>query len=359
VKSQENEKIAKAVQKWYRKHKRKLPWRASRNPYHIWISEIMLQQTQVETVIPYYQRFIKQFPNIMALAHSSLEEVLKVWENMGYYSRARNLHEAAKKISQEMGGDFPKTREAMLALPGIGNYTASAILSFAYHQPLAAIDGNLKRILARLSMIKDPVETPSAKRKIETLAHDLANRIDSADLNQGLMDLGAKVCRPRNPSCLSCPLNPFCRAYKRGLQEKLPLRVGKEPIPHKDFTAGIIQDEQGRLLIIKRPAKGFLGGLWRLPGGERKGRKAIKTTLESIIKSELGIEVCAGKKILSIKHAYSHFRITFHVFRGDLIHPRPKPLEADQWKWCRIQDLKKYPFSKAEHKIIRAVFFKE
>ena len=192
MKSQDRNQIAQVIQSWYRQHHRNLPWRRSRNPYHIWISEIMLQQTQVETVIPYYQRFIKQFPTISSLAGASLEEVLKAWENMGYYSRARHLHETARKVVGEMGGEIPQSKTRLLSLPGIGPYTAAAILSFAYHQPVAAVDGNVKRVLARLFLIKEPLEKHQTRRKIEELAQDLTALVDSAEFNQGLMDFGPK-----------------------------------------------------------------------------------------------------------------------------------------------------------------------
>ena len=224
--------ITKTLLDWYRQHQRILPWRENPDPYRVWISEIMLQQTRVETVIPYYQHFLKRFPTVKALAAASLDEVLKAWENMGYYARARHLHWAAQMIVDQLNGLIPDNRETLSGLPGIGPYTTGAILSIAFGQPVAAVDGNVRRVLSRLFAVKEPMDRPKTQRELQVRAEALLPKHSPGSFNQALMDLGAMICTPRIPNCQDCPIQRLCRGRKAHLQDHLPVSAKKIPIPH-------------------------------------------------------------------------------------------------------------------------------
>ena len=307
--------IPDRILSWYARHQREFPWRNTRNPYFVWVSEVMLQQTQVETVIPYYHRFLKQFPTIEALAEASLQEVLKAWENMGYYARARHLHVAAREVVNRMGGEIPKSWDELIRLPGIGTYTASAILSFAFDKRFPTVDGNARRVLCRLYAIQEPIDQSSTQREIHDLAAKIIPSEDPASFNHGIMELGATICKPRSPLCNTCPVGDLCLAFQKGLQEALPITRERKPLRHKDMTAAIIGDKRGRLLIVQRPNKGLLGGLWKFPGGERGPDETLQQGLRRRVREELGIGVNVRKALTSVDHAYTHFRITLHAFR--------------------------------------------
>jgi A/G-specific adenine glycosylase len=344
--------ISDLVLRWYGKHQRDLPWRRTKDPYRIWISEVMLQQTQVDTVLPYYRRFLSAFPSVKSLAEASLQDVLKIWENLGYYSRARHLHLAAKQITACWGGQIPDTEKALLSLAGIGRYTAAAILSFAFGQQVATVDGNVRRVICRLFAIQDPLDQADTLRRIDRIAEELVPKAHSSPFNQGLMDLGATVCSPRKPSCNACPLHSFCLAKKQGLQDTLPMRKKRSPLAHKDVTAGIVADRQGRLLVVQRPHSGLLGGLWKFPGGERKPKEALQSALRRSVKEEVGVRIQVKKPIASVKHAYTHFRVTFHAFQCELNGGKPRALGCHRWQWTTLSGLSKIPFSRGERKII-------
>jgi len=315
----------------------------------------MLQQTQVDTVIPYYHRFLEKFSTVGELAEASLQEVLKAWENMGYYGRARNLHAAAKEIAGQLGGRMPQDRKTLLSLPGIGPYTAAAVLSFAFGIPLATVDGNVRRILARLFAIKEPVDQGPTQRRLHELASELVPDRDSSGFNQGLMDLGATLCTPRNPSCDECPLQNHCLAFQKGLQETLPVTKKRGPLPHRDMTAAVIKDSKQRLLIVQRPQTGLLGGLWKFPGGEKTPREPVKTALKRTIQEELGIAVHPDKALVEVKHIYTHFRMTLHAWQCTPIKGRPRAMQCEKWEWVEKDRLSRYPFSRADRKVIESI----
>ena len=344
--------IPARILKWYKHHSRHLPWRTTRDPYHIWISEVMLQQTQVETVIPYYHRFLTRFPTVGTLAAASLQDVLKTWENLGYYARARHLHSAAKEIMTRTGGTIPDDEKQLRRLPGIGAYTAAAILSIAFDRSMPAVDGNVRRVLCRLYAIRDPLEESKTLRRIDELASDLIPAKAPSRFNQGIMDLGAMICTPRNPSCALCPVQKSCLAFDLGLQDALPVTRKRGPFPHKQMTAGILCDDLGGLLIVRRPPRGLLGGLWKFPGGEKGPGKGLKNSLVQEIHRELGIEVRVGGKITAVKHAYTHFRITLHAFRCSLIKGEPKAVKGHSWLWVDPKNLADFPFSNVDRKIM-------
>lgn len=334
------------------RHRRDLPWRKTRDPYFIWVSEVMLQQTQVETVIPYYHRFLTRFPTVETLARASLQDVLKIWENLGYYARARHLHSAAKEIMARTGGAIPDSEKELLRLPGVGAYTAAAILSIAFGRRIPAVDGNTRRVICRIFAIRDSLEETKTLRRVHKLASDLVPIKAPFLFNQGIMDLGATVCTPRNPSCERCPVQAPCMAFEQGLHDALPVTRKRGPFPHKHMTAGVLCDDSGRLLIVRRPLRGLLGGLWKFPGGEKKAGKGLKNSLGQEIHRELGIGVQVGEKITAVKHAYTHFRITLHAFRCTMSGGDPSAVACDSWQWIDSRNLADLPFSNVDRKIM-------
>ncbi len=347
--------ISDRILSWYTRHKRDLPWRKTRNPYFIWVSEVMLQQTQVDTVIPYYQRFLKQFPTIEALARASLQEVLKAWENMGYYARARHLHAAAREVANRMGGKIPKTWDELIRLPGIGTYTASAILSFAFNKRFPTVDGNARRVLSRLYAIQEPIDERRTQQKIHELATKMIPSEDPASFNHGIMELGATICKPQRPSCKTCPVQDLCLAFQKGLHETLPIMRERKPLRHKEMTAAVIRDKRGRMLIVQRPNKGLLGGLWKFPGGERAPDETLQQGLCRRVREELGIEIEVEESLTSVDHAYTHFRITLHAFRCARRNGKPRAIGCDKVQWVKLDRLDDFPFSRADRKVIEAL----
>ena len=340
---------------WYASNQRQLPWRKTRNPYHIWVSEVMLQQTQVETVIPYYRRFLSRFPTVEVLAAAPLDNVLKVWENMGYYARARNLHTAAMEVVKRFGGRVPSTRDELVRLPGIGDYTAGAILSIAFGQPVPAIDANVRRVMVRIYAIDQPIEQSRTQRRIADLTRNLLPGDHPGLFNQALMDLGAGICTPRTPQCTVCPVCSSCAASQRNLQDVLPISRKRAPIPHNHVTAGVVNDVRGRILVVRRPDKGLLGGLWKFPGGPQETDETLECCLQKRVLEEAGIRIRVGRPIVSVNHAYTHFRITLHAFQCTHEAGKPRSLGCTDWQWMTLPQLKDLAFSKADRKIIEVL----
>ncbi|MFQ5795942.1 MAG: A/G-specific adenine glycosylase [Candidatus Bipolaricaulia bacterium] len=353
---QDRKLLTDRLMAWYERHRRDLPWRRTQDPYQIWVSETMLQQTQVETVRPYYQRFIERFPTVEVLADASLEEVLKVWEGLGYYARARNLHRAAKIIVERYGRQVPDSRTELLKLPGIGRYTAGAILSIAFGKDEAIVDGNVRRVLCRLFAIDRPVTEAGTQRQLWTLAKTLLPRGQGREFNQALMELGATVCIPKHPRCLICPVAELCEANRLGLQAELPINTPKRDRPHYDIAVGIIWHDE-KVLIAKRPENGLLGGLWEFPGGKRQPDESLDRCLVREVKEELDIEVSVSQPqpFIVVKHGYTHFHVTLHVFHCTYQQGTPQPLGCDDWRWVRLEELPDYAFPVANHRIIKAL----
>lgn len=348
-----NDQLRKSLLAWYDQQGRDLPWRRQSDAYAIWVAEIMLQQTQVKTVIPYYERWLAQFPSVEALAAADLQQVLKAWEGLGYYARARNLHKAAKQIVTQHNGVFPDTLDEVLALPGIGRTTAGGILSAAYNQPVSILDGNVKRVLARLTAL--PVPPTRATQKLWQLSDRLLDRDRPRDFNQALMDLGATLCTPKNPSCLLCPWRKFCQAFQQNLQAEIPMRDRSSPLPHKQIGVAVIWNDQGQILIDRRPAEGLLGGLWEFPGGKIEPDETVAECICREIKEELDIEVAVGEHLITIEHAYTHFRVTLNVYHCCYLSGDPKPLACDEIRWVTPQEIGQFPFPKANIKIIEVL----
>ncbi|MBI5197529.1 MAG: A/G-specific adenine glycosylase [Nitrospirae bacterium] len=335
--------------KWYRKAGRDLPWRRTVDPYAVWVSEIMLQQTQVATVIPYYRSFLSAFPGVADLAKAPLERVLKVWEGMGYYARARNLHQAARVVLDEHDGEVPDDLERLTRLPGIGRSTAGAIVSIAYGKKAPILDGNVRRVLARLFAVREPVSLPAVQQKLWGLSEQLVPEKDASSFNQALMDLGAMVCTPKTPACSACCINTRCLAYREGIQEKIPAKTPSPKTPHYHVAVGVIW-KNGKVLITQRPPKGLLGGLWEFPGGKLEDGETPESAVRREIREELNLAVSVGDPINVIRHAYTHFKITLHSFHCTYQGGRIRT--GQPYCWVPPSELNRYAFPAANRKII-------
>ncbi len=341
---------------WYEANQRPLPWRGTSDPYAIWLSEVMLQQTQVEAVIPYYLRFLKAFPTIEALARAPLEGVLKLWENMGYYSRARHLHAAARVLAASHGGRLPDNPAELRELPGIGAYTSGAILSIAFGKAVPAVDGNVKRVLSRIFTVNGPLNTGSTQRLISALAEALIPKEEPGRFNQALMDLGAMLCRPRIPRCAACPLTSLCLAFIGNCQHRFPVAGKRAVRPRREAAVAVIRDGEERLLVIRRPERGFLGGLWTFPGGMLQPGETAAEALEKRCREELEIAVAVGKSLITLQQAYTHFQLTLHVFFATLRQEGPQLLAGGDRRWASPGEIPGLPFSRAEQKVLAALF---
>lgn len=343
--------------RWYKTHRRDLPWRRTRDPYRILLSEVMLQQTQVQTVIPYYRRWLKVFPTFGALAKAPLNKVLKQWEGLGYYSRARNLHSLAKTVIKQYKGKLPSTFAELKALPGIGRYTAGAVLSIAFNKDYPVVDGNVQRVLARYFGITQNVARPETQKQLWKLATSLVPAGRAGDYNQALMELGALICTPRNPNCPKCPVRSRCEALLHGQQTKIPIKTKKTSTPHFHIGAGVIW-HHGKILISQRPLKGLLGGLWEFPGGKQEAGETLRETVRREIQEELGIQVEVGKKLVKVDHAYSHFKITLHAHDCAYLSGNVQNLGVMAWRWVKPHELTRFAFPAANQPIIRKLLGK-
>lgn len=344
--------FSKLLLKWYIKNARALPWRDSRDAYAVWVSEIMLQQTRVDTVIPYFLRWMDKFPNLPSLAQADQQEVLKAWEGLGYYSRARNLHKAARQVVDQFNGQFPATEKELQSLPGIGKYTSAAIASIAFGADAAALDGNIKRVLARAFNVSIPVNSPTGEKALLDLARTHLPAGRAGDYNQALMDLGAMICLPKNPSCRICPLAKICQANLLGLQSSLPTLAKRVKTPHYIVTAAVIR-KNGKVLIARRPAKGLLGGMWEFPGGKQEKGESLQECLRREILEELGCNIQVGGELGVFKHAYTHFSITLHCFESKLNGGTPRAIEATEIRWVSTLELADFPMGKVDRLISR------
>jgi A/G-specific adenine glycosylase len=340
--------------RWFEANARDLPWRRRRTPYRVWLSEMMLQQTQVDTVIPYFQRFTKRFPTVRALADAPLDEVLKLWEGLGYYARARNLHRAAQIVAREFKGRFPKTVEALMRLPGVGRYSAGAIASLAFGVDAPALDGNVARVLCRVFAIRRDLRETRTRDELWSLAGSLLPKGQAGKFNEALMELGATICTPRAPRCEICPIAAHCEARRRGIQERLPVKRVRKLTPHYDVTAAVIR-RNDRVLIAQRPHDGMLGGLWEFPGGKRETGESLENCLRREIREELRLEIEVGEPVAVVKHAYTHFRITLHAFECRVLSGKARAIGVAGFKWVRMSELDRYAFAVTDRRIIQAL----
>lgn len=345
--------LTNKVLDWYAQHARDLPWRRSPHPYAVWVSEIMLQQTRVKTVIPFFERWMERFPTIRALANASLVEVLSAWEGLGYYHRARNLHRAAYIVLTEYGGKLPMYPKALRKLPGIGRYTAGAIASIAFGLDEPALDGNIRRVLARLFDVREPPSSPAGENRFWDLAAAHLPTGQAGTYNQALMDLGAMICTPRAPDCPRCPLLYLCQARDLGIQEQRPVSIARPKIPHHTVTAAVIR-RNGQLLIAQRPLDGLLGGLWEFPGGKQQAGENLASCLQREILEELGVKISVGDLLGVYRHAYTHFRVTLHAFGCILLSGgEPHPIQVIDLRWVTPYELPDYPMGKIDRQIAR------
>ncbi|MCP4641067.1 MAG: A/G-specific adenine glycosylase [bacterium] len=335
--------------RWYRREARDLPWRRTQDPYAVWVSEIMLQQTRIDQGAPYYERFMAAFPTVEALAAASDDAVLKLWEGLGYYSRARNLHKAARLVAE--GGRFPETAEAWTELPGVGRYTAGAIASIVFGERAPVVDGNVIRVLARLFDIEACTDDTATRKVLWALAETLVPPKNPGDFNQALMELGAMVCTPKSPVCDGCPVRNQCQAREEGVQEQRPVRKAKKRVPHHEIVVAAIRKD-GQYLIGKRPPGGLLGGLWEFPGGKVEPGESHQQALRREVKEELGVTVRIGGLVTSVNHAYSHFRVTLNVYRCTLTRGTPVPHSHTELRWVALEEFGDLAFPKANHKFL-------
>ncbi|NDY73422.1 A/G-specific adenine glycosylase [Desulfobacter hydrogenophilus] len=339
---------------WYRDNCRQLPWRSDISVYRVWVSEVMLQQTQVKTVIPYYIRFMETWPDLKDLAATGLETVLKTWEGLGYYARARNLHKAAGIVVRDMGGIIPDDYKGFKNLPGVGDYIASAVLSITGSKPHAVVDGNVKRVLARLLCVDAPVNHSAAHKAYKAIAEKLLYEKDPGTYNQAVMELGALVCTPKRPDCGPCPLAGECCAYEKQVTDIFPRRIKKKKVPTVHIAAGIVK-KKGKVLITRRKLDGLLGGLWEFPGGKVEPKESSEQACIRELREETGIEAGNLQFLTRVFHAYTHFKIEMDVFFCDYISGRVLLNGPIDHKWVSVDQLHQFPFPRANLKFMELI----
>jgi len=337
--------------KWYDEHQRDLPWRNTTDPYPVWISEVMLQQTQVQTVIPYYLKFLNHFPSITALAQVDSEALLRLWAGLGYYSRARNLQKAAQIIVKQFGGRFPQSYTDVLALPGIGRYTAAAIVSIAFGQPYAVLDGNVSRVLARLFKISGDTKSSAVQRRLWTAAQHLLPPTRPGDFNQAVMELGATVCSPRQPRCLLCPWMQQCLARQQGLQELLPEKA-RQAKSRRSLQAAVVICHRGRFLIVCRSDRRLLKGFWEFPTTELRQKASAARMVARLAVRNHGLNLESVAPLMTVKHSITSQRIDLQVFRAQLAVGVSSRMNDANCRWVRLKDMSQYPFAAASQRIV-------
>lgn len=337
---------------WFENEQRQLPWRENQDPYRVWVSEIMLQQTRVDTVIPYYNRFMEQFPTIETLAVAHEEKVLKAWEGLGYYSRVRNLQSAVKEVHEQYGGKVPNTPEGISSLKGVGPYTAGAILSIAYGLPEPAVDGNVMRVLSRILLIEEDIAKPSTRKIFEQAVRTIISHDNPSFFNQAMMELGALICTPTSPSCLLCPVQEHCQAFAEGMQQQLPIKTKKKKQRQVQLAAAVLSNKVGKILIHKRPSKGLLADLWEFPNVEiNVSQKNELQHLSRFLLKEYAVEATLGQFIGQIDHVFSHLEWNVHVFSGKIDSIEE---ETSRLKLVSLEELQDYAFPVSHQKMLKA-----
>ncbi|MFV9511389.1 A/G-specific adenine glycosylase [Tepidibacillus sp. LV47] len=342
------ERFQEQLLRWFRQQKRDLPWRKDRDPYHIWVSEIMLQQTRVETVIPYYEKFMEQFPTLNDLAQAKEEEVLKAWEGLGYYSRARNLHQGVKEVQEKYSGKIPDEKEKILKIPGIGPYTAGAILSIAYGRKEPAVDGNVLRVFSRLLNSFEDISKIKTKKMIEEKVKELIPDHAASDFNQALMELGAMICTPKSPQCFFCPVMDFCEGRKEGNEDQLPVKAKKKG-QKIVYRIGLILQKDDKVAFVKRPSDGLLADMWELPSLESENPLSNQEWQEKI-KAEFGIELKLNQPWMTIEHTFSHLKWYLAIYKLDHLAQISKL--SSQWYWFTLEEAEKLSFPKAYKQVM-------
>lgn len=340
---------------WFKEEHRDLPWRGKTTAYETWVAEIMLQQTQVSTVKDYYEPFLERFPDVRALEDASQDEVLKAWEGMGYYARARRLHRAAKTIVSEFDGDLPRKKETLMQLSGIGDYTAAAIEAFAFGGDSPVMDSNVKRVMARWAGIETPLSRADTEARIrDTLQKALERASEPGQFSEGVMELGALICVPHDPHCEECPLQGTCDAYRTDRIGSLPVTQESPEKPHHEVVVAVIKDGNS-FLISRRPEDKMLGGLWEFPGGKLEADESLREALKREMLEELGIEVSVNGKIRTVPHEYSHLSINLHAYNCNILNGKPSAREDQTWRWVPLNELSQYAFPKANKTILETI----
>ncbi len=335
---------------WYHHHHRSLPWRQTRDPYAIWVSEVMLQQTRVETVLRYYPRFLARFPTLEALARAPLEEVLRLWQGMGYYARARNLHRAARQALERFGG-FPRHLEDFRSLPGVGPYTAAAVWAIAFGKPVLPLDGNVRRVLSRLFDLDSHRDPLYHQHGTPLLQHRSPE--ETSALAQALMELGALVCTPRKPACERCPVQDLCLAHQRNTVPLRPPPRPRRPRPHHQVVLAYLLNPEGRVLLTRRRPEGFLGGLWELPGGKVEPGETLEQALRRELQEEVGIQEITRLRYLgAVPHGYTHFSVTLHLFEAHTPQPVVHLQGPVAYAWVRPEEIRRYPLPRGTEKAL-------
>lgn len=341
--------IRAALLRWYRLHRRDLPWRAgpgeTPDPYRVWLSEVMLQQTRVEAVKPYFARWLDRFPTLQALVEAPQDEVLKAWEGLGYYSRARNFHRAAREVAERYGGSVPNDPALFRALPGVGRYTAGAVMSIAFGRPEAVVDGNVRRVLARWTDEPEPRDS-----ELWALAEALVPPVRPGDFNQALMELGATICTPRAPRCLECPVRAFCAAYVAGTQEARPAPRRAKPLPHEHQAVAVVERD-GRFLLARRHQDARLGGLWEFPGALRGVGESSAAAAERAGREVTGVSARAISPIATVDHAFTHVKVSYYAIRCAWIEGEGDPHGCDRVAWVTPAELDALALPLAQRRI--------
>ncbi len=347
---------------WYETEARDLPWRRTLDPYAILVSEIMLQQTRVETAIPYFERFLRAFATVEALAGAPIDDVLRQWEGLGYYRRAHNLHRAAREVAQRHDGRIPADLDSLRALPGIGPYTAAAVASIAFGANVPVLDGNVVRVLSRVFRVAGDPARAAVRRTLEAHARSSMPSGRAGDMNQALMDLGARICLSRKPRCADCPIAGHCEGHARGEETRFPQRGAKRAVPHRDVVAGVVWEggaepcsPGAKLLLAQREEGDMLGGLWEFPGGTVEVGESFEAALARELHEELGIEVAVGERFVTVEHAYTHFRMSLHTFHCRHICGQPRAIACADFAWVEPDGVSAYALSVADRKVANAL----
>lgn len=338
---------------WFDESHRDLPWRHTSDPYAIWISEVMLQQTQVSRVVIYFERFLNEFPTLEALAAAPLDNVLKLWEGLGYYSRARNLHRAAQVIVQNLDGKFPQTAQELQNLPGFGSYTAAAVASIAFGESVATVDGNVWRVLTRLACFSGTRNHLQTRKQVLRLAQNLLDQHHPGNFNQAMMELGATLCRPRNPACTDCPVSEFCGAFRSGTPEQWPQSAPKTYKPVIKAACGILKTGDS-FLVVQRPLEGLLGGLWEFPGARCHDQETLEAACLRGIQQKTGLHARVANPLTVVHHTFSHFRVELSAF---ICHIEEESIPSGRGTWVTLQELDQLALTRTMRKIIPFLTF--
>ncbi|MGD2174935.1 MAG: A/G-specific adenine glycosylase [Candidatus Brocadiaceae bacterium] len=344
------QEIGRQLVRWYGRNRRSLPWRAQPNAYRVWVSEVMLQQTTVETVVPYFLRWMERFPDVQALAAASRREVLRLWEGMGYYQRARRLLQAARIVVEQHGGRVPTSRAELQELPGVGPYIGDAILSLAFGEDVVAVDANVRRVMMRLGGLRGTGTEAAVRRKVRCLASAGMPMGRSAEYNQALMDFGSAFCRPRRPACGECFLRDDCRAFELGAQEEIP-RVLRRPIRRIQSAVAVFLCD-GRAYLQRRPPDGMFGGMWEFPGGKLEDGETPEAAVVRECREELGAECSPERKLIELTHRYTVFEVRLHAF---LCTPSAKLPVDEAHRWVALEELESYPMPSANRQVVEAI----